>query len=49
VRALQARHFRELRDVIAQSEPVGRVVPSIQQLIPLDGSSEQPGSAREHG
>jgi DNA-binding phage protein len=36
IRELQARHFRELRDLIARSQPVERVVLSIQHLIPLD-------------
>jgi hypothetical protein len=37
VQELQARHFRELRTIIAKSEPVERVVLTVQQLIPLDG------------
>ena len=41
VRELQARHFRELRTIIAQSEPVERVVLAVQQLIPLDARSER--------
>ena len=36
IRELQARHFREVRDLIARSQPVERVVLSIQHLIPLD-------------
>lgn len=36
IRELQARHFRELRELIRQSQPVERVVLSIQHLIPLD-------------
>ena len=36
IRELQARHFRELRDLIARSQPVERVVLSVQHLIPLD-------------
>ena len=37
VQELQARHFRELRAIIAQSEPVERVVLTVQHLVPLDG------------
>ena len=36
IREMQARHFREVRDLIAHSQPVERVVLSIQHLIPLD-------------
>jgi transcriptional regulator with XRE-family HTH domain len=46
IRELQARHFRELRDLIARSQPVERVVLMIQHLIPLDrsASDEPPAS-----
>ncbi|HMI92993.1 MAG TPA: DUF4423 domain-containing protein [Polyangiales bacterium] len=46
IRELQARHFRELRDLIARSQPVERVVLMIQHLIPLDRlpSDEPPAS-----
>ena len=36
IRELQARHYRELRDLIARSQPVERVALMIQHLIPLD-------------
>jgi len=43
IRELQARHYRELRDLIARSQPVERVVLMIQHLIPLDRSpSDEP-------
>jgi DNA-binding transcriptional regulator YiaG len=41
IRELQARHFRELRDLIASSQPVERVVLTIQHLIPLDQPLEK--------
>jgi hypothetical protein len=40
IRELQARHFREVRDLIARSQPVERVVLTIQHLIPLDQTTE---------
>jgi hypothetical protein len=40
IRELQARHFRELRALIAQSEPVERVGLLVQHLIDLDGPKE---------
>jgi hypothetical protein len=47
IRELQARYFREVRDLITRSQPVERVVLSIQHLIPLDqtSASEPPADA----
>ena len=36
IRELQAAHFRQLRTLIARSEPAERVVLSLQHLVPLD-------------
>jgi hypothetical protein len=40
IRELQARHFRELRALIAKSGPVEHVVLSVQHLIALDGGDD---------
>ena len=40
IRELQAQYFRELRALIEQSQPVERVVLSVQHLIALDGVEE---------
>lgn len=46
LRELQKAYFNQVRTIIAQSQPVERVVLSLVQMLDL-GESESPGAARE--